>query len=107
MQLEGKVLGYDKKVVAAVAYTLIIILIAFYAGAKYEKSKLTSLARQKSVNSAPKQAGSKKAKAAVNQQETSASQNTATTTATTPTPATSAPAKANQPAGATGANVAK
>ncbi len=96
MQLEGKVLGYDKKIVAAVVYTLVIILVAFYAGAKYEKSKLTSLARQKSASSAPKQAGTKKAKTAANQPENSDSQNVTT-------PTTPAPVKANQPAGATNA----
>ena len=104
MQLEGKVLGYDKKIVAAVAYTLIIILIAFYAGAKYEKSKLTSLSRQKSSNSAPKQAGSKKNKAAVNQQESLDSQNNAAATTTTVPATTPVPVKTNS---ATGVSVTK
>ncbi len=77
MKLEGKVLGYDKKIVVGVAYTLILILVAFYAGAKYEKSKLTSLARQKTTNSASKQAGAKKNKTVVVPQETPDAQNTA------------------------------
>ena len=62
MKLEGKVLGYDKKIVAGAVYTLVIILVAFYAGAKYEKSKLNSLIRQQSTNLVPKQAGNRKSK---------------------------------------------
>ncbi|NTU67176.1 MAG: hypothetical protein HGB08_04620 [Candidatus Moranbacteria bacterium] len=43
MNLEGKVFGYNKKVLIGVIYTLIIIGGAFFVGAKYEKNKLSRM----------------------------------------------------------------
>lgn len=41
--MSEKVLGYDKKTVKIVVALVVVALVAFYAGAKYEKSKLTRL----------------------------------------------------------------
>lgn len=43
MNLEGKMFGYNKKVLVGVIYTLIIIGGAFFVGAKYEKNKLSRM----------------------------------------------------------------
>lgn len=43
MQLEGEVLGYKKKTVVLVAALVVLAGVMFYAGAKYEKGKLTKL----------------------------------------------------------------
>jgi hypothetical protein len=64
MKLEGKVLGYDKKVVAGVVYTLVIILLAFFVGTRYEKNKLTALDQQKTAKAEQKKANPKKSKTA-------------------------------------------
>ena len=58
MKLEGKVLGYDKKVVAGVVYTLVIILLAFFVGTRYEKNKLTALDQQKTAKAEQKKSQS-------------------------------------------------
>lgn len=42
-QLEGEILGYNKKMVVGIALFVLLFGIAFYVGAKYEKSKLTRL----------------------------------------------------------------
>ena len=38
-----KILGYDKKLIIRYAVWVAIALVAFYAGAKYEKNKLERL----------------------------------------------------------------
>ena len=43
VSLEGKFLGYEKKTLAVVGVVIIAALVAFYAGAKYEKHKLSAL----------------------------------------------------------------
>ena len=43
VNLEGKIFGYDKKTLLIVAVVVILLGGSFYAGAKYEKSKLTKL----------------------------------------------------------------
>lgn len=55
MNLEGKILGYDKKIVFNVVYTLVIIAIAFVVGVKYEKNKIASLEAQKALKQEVKQ----------------------------------------------------
>ena len=96
MNLEGKVLGYDKKIVFNVVYTLVIVLVAFYAGAKYEKSKLISLMNQQAAKAEAKQSkAAKKNKAVTTNPDTqtpTAGNETTTTPAvgvgkTVPTPA--------------------
>jgi len=42
MQTDGKILGYNKKVVLS-GLLIISAIIIFYAGAQYEKHKLTSM----------------------------------------------------------------
>ncbi|GEM_PF-1910045 len=59
MNLEGKVLGYEKKTLAVIAIAVIGAAVFFYAGAKYEKHKLSALgllANSKSSSSASKKA---------------------------------------------------
>lgn len=43
MDLKGKIIGYDKKILVVAGLLLIIAGIFFYAGAKYEKHKLSAL----------------------------------------------------------------
>jgi len=43
MNLEGKILGYEKKTLLIVAIAVVGALVFFYAGAKYEKHKLGAL----------------------------------------------------------------
>lgn len=71
MQLEGEVCGYNKKMLAIVAYTLILVLVAFYAGFKYGKGKMVGASKANSTNSATKSSKTKKAKPAVDSQDNS------------------------------------
>lgn len=43
MQIGGKILKYDKKTLIIAVVAIFLIGIAFYAGAKYEKSKLSKM----------------------------------------------------------------
>lgn len=43
MDLKGKVIGYDKKILVLTGSLLIVAGVFFYAGAKYEKHKLSAL----------------------------------------------------------------
>ncbi|MFA5961289.1 MAG: hypothetical protein WC848_01230 [Parcubacteria group bacterium] len=43
MNLEGKVYGYEKKVLAVIVLVVFVAGAMFYAGAKYEKRKLDKL----------------------------------------------------------------
>ncbi len=43
MNLEGTILGYNKKMLAIFALVIFVAGTMFYAGAKYEKRKLSSL----------------------------------------------------------------
>ncbi len=43
INLEGKIVGYEKKTLAIVAILIIGAAVVFYAGAKYEKHKLSAL----------------------------------------------------------------
>jgi len=43
VNLEGKIMGYEKKTLAIIVIVIIAALAAFYAGAKYEKHKLSAL----------------------------------------------------------------
>ena len=43
IDLEGKIFGYNKKMLAVLAATVLLFGIAFYVGAKYEKNKLFNL----------------------------------------------------------------
>jgi hypothetical protein len=43
MNEEGKIMGYDKKTLICIAVLVVVAGVMFYAGAKYEKSKLMKL----------------------------------------------------------------
>jgi hypothetical protein len=43
MNLEGKIYGYEKKILATIALVVFVAGAMFYAGAKYEKRKLSNL----------------------------------------------------------------
>ena len=43
MNLEGKIYGYEKKILAIIALVIFVAGAMFYAGAKYEKRKLSNL----------------------------------------------------------------
>lgn len=64
MENEGKILGYNKKTVVTVIVAIILAGIIFYAGAEYEKNKLSShgLLKVKGSSSGTSSAGSKKNK---------------------------------------------
>ena len=55
INLEGKIAGYEKKTLLVTAFIIIVALGAFYAGAKYEKHKLSALGLlvNKSANKKP------------------------------------------------------
>jgi len=54
MQIVGKILKYDKKTLIIVLVVIFLMGIAFYAGAKYEKSKLSKMGLLKdSATSSP------------------------------------------------------
>lgn len=57
MDLEGKILGYNKKTVVAVIGAIVIAAIVFYAGTQYEKNKLTSLGLVKGKGSSQTSSG--------------------------------------------------
>lgn len=93
---EGKIMGYSKKTVYTVLAFVVVAGVMFYAGAKYEKSKLTSLGVKSST---AKSGGTKKAK---NNNMQNTTDNTAgSANATTPsdntnkTPAAPAPTDSN------------
>jgi|GEM_PF-2247851 len=48
MNLEGKVYGYSKKMLALIVLFVFVSGVMFYAGAKYEKRKLSNLGLLKS-----------------------------------------------------------
>jgi hypothetical protein len=72
MQEEGKIMGYDKKTLMIVASLIVVALVMFYAGAKYEKNKLSKLGllKNSSSQSADTVGSSKKAKKANTTTET-------------------------------------
>ena len=87
MNLEGKLWGYNKKTLAIVAYTIIIIAVAFFAGSKYEKSKLKSMGLLKSGTTS---STSKTKKAATDATATASPENTNASANTNATNATGA-----------------
>ena len=56
MNLEGKVMGYEKKTLAIVIIIIIAAGAVFYAGAKYEKHKLSALGLLSGSKSSSKKA---------------------------------------------------
>jgi hypothetical protein len=48
MNLEGKVCSYNKRTLATIVLVVFVAGVMFYAGAKYEKRKLSSLGLLKS-----------------------------------------------------------
>lgn len=84
MKLEGQVCGYNKKTLAIVGYTLAIIMVAFFAGTRYEKNKLNSL-------QSSKESGAKKG---LHNATTKARKNQATTQATPQATNATAPTEA-------------
>ncbi len=92
-----KILGYDKKLVIRYALWVAIALVAFYAGAKYEKHKLESLhllknsANENSQDPATKKMKKPKVEETLPPTETSTP--TAPVVETPPTTAPSTPVK--------------
>ncbi|MFZ2187960.1 MAG: hypothetical protein WAV73_00145 [Candidatus Moraniibacteriota bacterium] len=50
MNLEGQILGYNKRMLALFALVIFVAGTMFYAGAKYEKRKLDSLGLLKTTS---------------------------------------------------------
>lgn len=101
MENEGKILGYNKKTVVTVIIAIILAGIIFYAGAEYEKNKLTShgLLKGKGSNSSTS-TGSKKNKQNIAPGTTMPSSNGMNNT-NTPGNSTMNPPAGNAPAPAT------
>ena len=96
INLEGELYGYKKKTLAIVATIILVAGVMFYAGAKYEKKKLTALGILKCKN-AQQSTKTKKAK-----NTTPPAGNTTTTPTTngetpttTPQTTTTAPVKSS------------
>lgn len=67
MSLEGKIVGYNKKMVVYATVIIIVSGLVFYAGAQYEKHKLASLGLAKSKSSSSANGNSAKKSSKKNQ----------------------------------------
>ena len=96
MNLEGKVMGYDKKIVAIVV-AVILAFVIFYAGTRYEKMRIIS-AQQKSAaqNTEPKKG--KSAKTPIETPAGAVEASPATVQAAPAAPTTTAPVATPKPA---------
>ncbi len=97
MNLEGKCCGYNKKTLAIIALVVLVAGVMFYAGAKYEKRKLTSLGLLKT--STTKKKVTNPAGDATTQTETTATtpSGNANTTNTPTDPKATVPASTTKP----------
>jgi hypothetical protein len=87
MDLEGKVMGYNKKIVA-IAVLVLAGLVIFYAGTRYEKMRINS-AISKNAKTEEKPSSKKNKTAPATPIETqTAPETNATTTPIPPMPAT-------------------
>ncbi|MEI6588028.1 MAG: hypothetical protein WCO05_03715 [Candidatus Moraniibacteriota bacterium] len=90
MNLEGTILGYNKKMLAFFALVIFVAGAMFYAGAKYEKRKLSSLGLLKTTADIKTKKKPVETIAPSNEVPTNtpSEQNTATPNTTAPTAAT-------------------
>ncbi|MCX6761241.1 MAG: hypothetical protein NTY33_00105 [Candidatus Moranbacteria bacterium] len=90
MNLEGKVYGYSKKTLALIVLVVLVGGVMFYAGAKYEKRKLTSMGLLKATATKKKAVDKNKPTDSTAPQDsaTTPSDQNATTPASSATPAT-------------------
>ena len=95
MNLEGKIYGYSKKTLAIIVLVLLVAGVMFYAGAKYEKRKLTSLGLLKTSGSSnQKKKAPKPADTATPPQDGTTTPTAPSDQSTTPTTTPAAPATA-------------
>ena len=91
MPLEGKIMGTNKKTLASIIVLVLVAGIMFYAGAKYEKNKLSKMGLLKNSPSSQTSTGNKKSKTPSNSTTTPQGNTDTTTTPSDNTGSTTAP----------------
>lgn len=98
MESEGKVLGYNKKIITMVILLVVVAGVMFYAGAQYEKKKLGSMGLLKSASQTKSGGGSKSKTVKAG---TAPTDNTGTPTGTDNQPGSTPPSTSTTPGTAT------